>query len=74
MDAEGGRAVKVRSGFERDVSRPGAARPVMAGVNDLGEGTLLSFHPQAFKDLGLGTLQKLEVVSFYVVPTWSWHA
>jgi len=51
----------VKSGFEKDVAKPKTVRPVMEGVNDLGEGTTLSFHPQAFKDQESGILQRLEV-------------
>jgi len=50
----------VKSGFEKDVAKPKTVRPVMEGVNDLGEGTTLSFHPQAFKDQESGILQRLE--------------
>lgn len=56
----GKRAALVRSGFERGVGKPRTELPVMAGVNDLGSGTTLAFHPQAFKDLGPGMLQLLE--------------
>lgn len=59
--AAGGRKVAiVRSGFESGVSVPKVARPVMAGLNDLGDATSLSFHPQAFKDQTAGMVQLLE--------------
>ena len=51
----------MRSGFEMDIGKQRRVSPVMEGVNDLGDGTTLSFHPQAFKDQGPHTLQKLEV-------------
>ena len=57
----GGKLAIVRSGFEKDVGKQRRVQPVMEGVNDLGDGTTLSFHPQAFKDQGSHMLQMLEV-------------